>query len=181
MVFRKCMSKALDKYKKKLGDAGGEMIIEIDESLFSKKRKYNRGRRYKQRWVFGMVDRVSGRIKLFYVPDRKQETLVKIIKDNVNSGATIYSDSFRSYWVLADEGYNHKMVNHEIEYVDQETNVHTNTMEGFWAIVKQQLRKHRGTHPHLLQFYLDEFVFRNTFMRNNHKRSFEVVAKTIGQ
>ena len=36
MVIRKCMSKGLKKYKKKLGDAGGEMIIEIDESLFSK-------------------------------------------------------------------------------------------------------------------------------------------------
>lgn len=181
MVIRKCLSKAMEQYKTKLGDAGGEMIIEIDESLFSKKRKYNKGRRYKQRWVFGMVDRVSGQIRLFYVPDRKQDTLVKIIKDNINTGSTIYSDSFRSYWILADEGYNHKMVNHEMEYVDQDTNVHTNTIEGYWAVIKQAIRKHRGTQPHLLQFYLDEFVFRNTFLRKKHERSWEVVAKTVGK
>ena len=74
--------------------------------------------------------------------------------------------------MLAEEGYNHKMVNHDVEYVDQETVVHTKTIEGYWAIIKQQIRKHRGTQPHLLKFYLDEFVFRS---------SFEVVAKTIGK
>ena len=128
-----------------------------------------------------MVDRVSGDIRLFYVPDRKQHTLIKIIKDNINIGSTVYSDSFRSYWILAEEGYNHKMVNHEIEYVDQDTNVHTNTIERYWAVIKRAIGKHRGTQPHLLQLHLDEFVFRNMFMRKKHERSWEVAAKTVGK
>ena len=50
--------------------------MEIDESMFGDKRKYNRGRVSEGVWVFGMVERGSGRALTFRVPDRTRETLV---------------------------------------------------------------------------------------------------------
>lgn len=179
-IFRKCMSKSMSKYSFKLGENGGEMVIEIDESCFSKKRKYNRGKIYKPKWVFGMVDRQTGLSKMFEVPDRKRETLIRVIKENIEIGTTIYSDCFKPYWILIDEGYPHKMVNHEYEHVDQETGVHTNTIEGLWGVVKSKIKKLRGIHKHTLQYHLDEFVFRHSFIKN-HNRAFELIAKSIGE
>ena len=50
--------------------------MEIDESMFGHKRKYNRGRVSEGAWVFGMVERGGGRALTFRVPDRTRETLV---------------------------------------------------------------------------------------------------------
>ena len=58
----------------KLGGRG--KTVEIDESMFGHKRKYNRGRVSEGAWVFGMVERGSGRALTFCVPGRVRETLV---------------------------------------------------------------------------------------------------------
>ena len=58
----------------KLGDQG--KTVEIDKSMFGNKRKYNRGRVSEGRWVFGMVERDTGRSLVFRVPDHQRETLV---------------------------------------------------------------------------------------------------------
>ena len=55
---------------------GRGKTVEIDESMFGHKRKYNRGRVSEGAWVFGMVERGSGRALTFRVPDRTRETLV---------------------------------------------------------------------------------------------------------
>ena len=50
--------------------------MEIDESMFGHKRKYNRGRVSEVACVFGMVERASGHALTFRVPDCTRETLV---------------------------------------------------------------------------------------------------------
>lgn len=50
--FKYCCAQYMSDNWSKLG---GDNIIEIDESSFTKKTKYNRGRRRKDRWVFGIV------------------------------------------------------------------------------------------------------------------------------
>ena len=55
---------------------GWGKTIEIDESMFGHKRKYNHGRVSQGTWVFGMVERGTGRALAFGVPNRTRETLV---------------------------------------------------------------------------------------------------------
>lgn len=60
----------------KIGGIGA--LVEIDESVFSK-RKYHRGRRVKETWVFGGVNREnSNELFVEIVPDRTQETLLEV-------------------------------------------------------------------------------------------------------
>ena len=55
--------------------------VEIDESLFGRKVKYNRGKPTGNRiWIFGMVERSSNRIILYPVDKRDAETLIPLIQ-----------------------------------------------------------------------------------------------------
>lgn len=59
---------------------GVNQIVEIDESVFSK-RKYNRGRLVKETWVFGGINRNNSKeMFIEMVPNRTRETLLEVKK-----------------------------------------------------------------------------------------------------
>ena len=70
-----------------------------------------------------------------------------------------YRDTTQSW------GYNHKSVNHgRGEFArdddgDGLCEVHVNTMEGFWSLLRSWLRPHRGISQEKLPFYLGFFEF----------------------
>ena len=75
----------------KLGGRG--KTIEIDESMFGHKCKYNRGRVSQGTWVFGMVERGTGQALAFRILNRTRETLVTgLVQKFVEPGTTIISD-----------------------------------------------------------------------------------------
>ena len=120
--------------------------MEIGESMFGNKRKYNRGRVCEGQWVFGMVEQDTGRSLVFRVPDRQRETLVtRLVRECVEPGTVIISDKFLPYFNLNDVGYIHLMVNHSENIVDPYTEVHSNTIEGLWSQVKRKLKAMNGT------------------------------------
>ena len=105
--------------------------MEIDESMFGNKQKYNRGRVSEGQRVFVMVERDTGRSLVFRVPDRQRETLVtRLIREFVEPSTMIVSDKFSPYFNLKDVGYIHLMVNHSENFVDPYTGAHSNTIEG---------------------------------------------------
>ena len=113
----------------KLGGRG--KTVEIDESVFGNKQKYNRGRVSEGQRVFVMVERDTGRSLVFRVPDRQRETLVtRLIREFVEPSTVIVSDKFSPYFNLNDVGYIHLMVNHSENFVDPYTGAHSNTIEG---------------------------------------------------
>ena len=62
-------------------------VVEIDESLFGRKVKYNKGKRSGMKvWIFGLGERYTNRLKLFPVHSRNKATLMKIIQENVEKG-----------------------------------------------------------------------------------------------
>ena len=159
---------------------GLNSIVEIDESLFQKKRKYNRGRgRTNGKWVFGIIERHTGKIFFVVVPDRKRATLRQIIKSQILPHTTIYSDDFRSYWFLAEEpeNYQHHIINHSAQFSDG--NIHTNMMEGMWYHAKKYVKK-MGSNNGDLQSYLDMFMFRKQFMTVK-KNNFHIIGRTYAK
>lgn len=101
---------------------GTDMTVEIDESVFSKRRtknfdnldylvyqytyliplqnfsgKYGRGRVVPEKWVFGGVERGTGRCFLVPVKNRKRETLMEVIRTWILPGTRIISDCWAAY------------------------------------------------------------------------------------
>ncbi len=145
----------------KIGGPG--VIVEIDEMKLGK-RKYNRGRRIEGQWCFGGIERREDKddpIKCFIIPvqDRTRNTLLPIIQEYIEDGTTIYSDCWRAYDTLNDEGFVHHSVNHSLHFRDPETGVHTNTVEGMWNLVRRDLPKF-GTKKEHYHAHLAEFVIR---------------------
>ncbi len=107
--------------------------------------------------VMGMRER-GGRVRAFVVPNNRRGTLLPRIVEHVEPGATVYTDSLKSY-IDVREQYVHHVINHAKAYV--EGRVHTNNIENFWSVLKRTLG---GTYvaprPKHLDAYLDEQVFR---------------------
>ncbi|XP_076635492.1 uncharacterized protein LOC143348781 [Colletes latitarsis] len=115
---------------------GPDKVVEIDESKFGR-RKYHRGHRVEGQWVFGGVERESGKVFLVPVESRDTESLLSVIKQWVLPGTTIISDCWKAYNILEKEGYKHLTVNHSLHFKDPETGVHTNTIETTWRHTKK--------------------------------------------
>ena len=118
-------------------------------------------------WIFGGVERTEER-KLFLVevPDRTKETLLANIQRHVKPGSIIYSDLWRSYSSIErDIGLQHYTVNHSINFVDSETGVHTNTIEGTWSGVKKRIPV-RNRIKSRIDSHLLEFIWRRTNNEN---------------
>ena len=88
--------------------------IEIDESCISR-HKYHKGRHRTtmHTWVFGMIRRVSGIVRLFVVSDMTTETLIPIITRWIPRRNTIMSNGWTAYTGLTALGYKHSVVIHE--------------------------------------------------------------------
>lgn len=97
--------------------------------------------------------------------DNVQKTTIQpIIRSVVQAGSTVYTDEYNIYNWLSNE-YEHKTVNHSAgEYARDEDGdghheVHVNTMEGFWSLLRPWLSPHRGISQERLPFYLAFFEF----------------------
>jgi len=154
MFCRETMLVFMAGCSEKLG--GPNKIVEIDESKFGR-RKYHRGHTVKGQWVFGGVERDSGRTFLVPVPDRTADTLVAIIRDWIEPGTTVISDSWAAYRNLESEGYTHRTVNHSIQFVDPDTGAHTNTIESKWRAVKVFLGQYNRGEDY--EYHLAQYMF----------------------
>lgn len=142
---------------------GGEnIVVEIDESKFGK-RKYNKGHKVDGVWVVGMVERTKDRnIILFAVKKRNGATLNSLITKFVKKKTIIYTDCWKGYNDLKSLNYIHSTVNHSKFFKDPETLVHTNTIEGTWSAVKKQIPS-RCRSFNAITRYLNLFMFNRKY------------------
>lgn len=138
--------------------------VEMDETYVGGRRRGSKpgrpGRTVDHKTpVFGMAER-GGRVRAVVVADATRPSLEAAIGDQVSSDATIITDEWPAYRVIARDYAAHYTVNHgRKEYV--RGFVHTNTIESFWALVKNAVRGvHHGVSRQHLQRYLDEYAFR---------------------
>lgn len=86
---------------------------EIDESLFGRKVKYNRGNPTTTRiWIFAMVQRSINKIVMFPVDKRDVPTLIPLIEKHVAPASSIFTDSWAAYLHLSELEYEYLSVPH---------------------------------------------------------------------
>lgn len=144
----------------KLGGKG--KVVQIDESKFGK-RKYHRGHHVEGQWVFGGIEEGSRKCFVVAVEKRDEQTLLPIIQKWIEPGTIIVSDCWKAYSTLEKHGYEHRTVNHSVEFVNKEGD-HTNKIEGHWRHAKCKLPMF-GVRKHLFSTYLAEFMWR--YMHRN--------------
>ena len=71
-------------------------VVELDESKFGR-RKYHRGHHVEGQWVFGGVERGTGRCFLVPVKERNAETLLRLIRIWIHPGTTVMTDCWAAY------------------------------------------------------------------------------------
>jgi transposase-like protein len=152
------------------GKLGGE--VELDETFIgAKARNMHKAKRAEKiqgrgpdgkEIVFGMVER-GGKVIATHVESRKKKELQKVVREHVEAGAAIFSDELLSYDGLESD-YKHAVINHAVEYVNG--NIHTNTMENFWSLLKRGLH---GTYISVEPFHLFRYLDEQAFRYNNRK------------
>jgi transposase len=156
-MFKQIRSMLTDE---KSGPIGGfNRKVEMDETYYGSKSKGKHGRGTDKTPVVGMVQR-KGQVRAFVAADVKADTLRGLIKEHVLPRTTVFTDEFKSYNGIGARGYTHQRINHsENIYVSGE--VHTNTIEGFWSLIKTGIRGvYHSVGRHYLQTYLNEYSFR---------------------
>lgn len=148
--------------------------VEADETYVGGKRKGGQGGRGKT-VVAGIVER-GGRVNARVTTDVKARALLPLLWKRVKpyQGETVYTDELASYNLLSKLGYRHGTVRHRANvYVSGD--VHTNTIEGFWSLVKNGIRGvYHAVGPDYLQSYLNEYSF-----RYNHRRDLASMFETL--
>ena len=111
-----------------------------------------------------MIQR-GGEVVIKMLPDVKQQTIKPVILETIIPGTRVMTDEYNIYNRLTEWGYSHQSVNHgKREYArdddgDGVREVHVNTMEGFWSLLRSWLRPHRGISQERLPLYLGFFEF----------------------
>jgi transposase len=125
--------------------------------------------------VMGFIDD-EGKVKAEVMQAGK--TFKDRVRDNVDTTATLVTDSHFGYKGLDIEYHKHEIINHfKDEYMRD--GFHTNTIEGFWAQLKRTVT---GTHIHVsekhLQKYIDEVAFR--YMNKDRQATmFETILQNV--
>lgn len=162
------------------------MEVEADETFIggknknrhkSKKVENAQGRSVKDKTpVFGMVQR-DGLLIAKVVPNTQAQTLIPLVDQWVKPDSFIYTDEWQAYLQL-NKSYNHGIVIHgEGQYVSDRA--HTNTMEGFWGLLKRGIIGiYHNVSPKHLQKYVDEFAFRYNTRKISESDRFNLLLRS---
>ncbi len=134
--------------------------VEIDETYIGGRRHGKRGRGAEGKTpVIGMAER-GGRVKATVVSDVKSKTVLPIVNETVKPGSMVYTDELGTYNRLDKTRYGHSRIMHSAKLYAV-GRVHTNTIEGFWSLVKRGISGvYHSVSPQHLQTYLNEYTFR---------------------
>jgi len=117
-----------------------------------------------------MIQR-NAEVVLHMLENVQQRTIKPILTKTIQRGSTIFTDEYNIYARLPQWGYPHLTVNHsQGQYArdddgDGFCEVHVNTMEGFWSLLRSWLRPHRGLSQEQLPVYLAFFEFAHNLRR----------------
>lgn len=158
--------------------------VEMDETFLStrgnrKPKTRSNQKSGKDAIIAGIVER-KGRVIAKTVPTASKMILHGMMRKHVLPKSIVYTDE--AVWYKETdklpEGYTHRRIHHASKVYVQ-GDVHTQTIEGFWSLVKRGIGGvyHSVSHKYL-QSYLDEYSFRYN-RRNKGNLIFNDVLKRV--
>ena len=165
-VTYKCAWRMANQIRNHLMTQDGEPLegdVETDETYVGgvarKKSGFTKSQQMERKAiVWGAVER-GGKVHAEVIPFSGAGDIRPRVLDHVKGGSNLYSDGLHVYRTFGNT-YQHRWVDHKAGvYVDG--TVHTNTIEGFWSLMKRGIDGvyHAVSHK-WLQSYLNEYVFR---------------------
>ncbi|MEO6360278.1 MAG: IS1595 family transposase [Sphingomicrobium sp.] len=158
------------------GQGGG--AVEVDETYIGKKKDSGnpKGGHAHKMAVLALVDRNSGKSRMFYVEKAAGSLIQPIVLANLSREARLMTDEHTMYRRIGREFAMHGAVRHyDKEYVRGD--ITTNTVEGAFSIFKRGMK---GVYQHCaekhLHRYLAEFEFRYS---NREKNGFNDGARSV--
>lgn len=163
-MFKQLRSMLKEGQSEGLGGPGSGGV-EMDETYFGGVRRGKKGKPAagdkKKTAVVGIVER-GGRIRAFAARDTKSATLLGMVKEHMLPESTVFTDEYAPYDGISHmkNGYTHKRIKHS-EKVYVMGDIHTNTVEGFWSLLKGGIKGvYHSIGSGYVQSYLDEYAFR---------------------
>ncbi|HTU45861.1 MAG TPA: IS1595 family transposase [Bryobacteraceae bacterium] len=137
--------------------------VEMDETYFGGRiRGRGRGPKLENKTpIVGVVERNGrGRAIALATPNLKKETIIGIARERILPKSLVYTDESWRYDGMKAAGYEHRRIHHASRvYVMGD--IHTNTIEGFWSLIKRGIGgTHHSVSQKFLQEYLNEYSFR---------------------
>lgn len=134
-----------------------------NKALHIRKQGTKRGRGTQKQAIFGVLQREPQHVRVWLVRNAKGATLCPLICAHVRRKSRVYTDGHQGYRRLSRMGYHHEWVDHDAgEYVRGD--VHTNTIDGYWGMLKNHLAAIGGIRKKHLHLFIGEHVW-----RYNHK------------
>ena len=93
--------------------------------------------------------------------------MLDFITANVDADSLLMTDEFGAYRIM-DGKMKHLTVDHQSSYVHEDGITHTNTIEGFWSLLK---RAWYGSHHHYTKTHIWAYVAEACFKYNARKRA----------
>jgi transposase len=135
--------------------------------------------------LFGMIER-DGQVVIRMLPNVQQAALHPILEKTVAKSSKVYPDEYTLYARLPGLGYGHKTVCHgrgedaRDEDGDGFCEVHVNTIEGFWSLLRSWLQPHRGLSQEMLPLYLGFVQFVHNARRRGKALLGALIAALVG-
>jgi hypothetical protein len=131
--------------------------------------------------VMGLLQRNSpdaiSKVRVVVLDGLRRHKVQTRVREIVETGSNVYTDAFSSYTGLSN-AYQHQVIDHAETYV--KGNVHTNSMENFWSLLKRAIK---GTYVSIEPFhlfrYLDEQASRFNWRDKDDAGRFAAALKGI--
>lgn len=163
--------------------------VEADETFVGGKVRMKPGMRSvdwraKKTPVVAMVQR-GGSVRMRVVDRITSERLGEVLAENADGSCRLITDDYRGYNPIGRtfRGGHHSVAHSTGEYVKKGTDIHSNTVEGVFSLLKRGIMGtfHSVSRKHLPN-YLNEFEFRyNTRKVDDGKRLYHAIRKSEGK